>query len=103
MYVTSICSNLAWFVVCSDKTPSAKKRRSSSTQGIGSPSSMTTPLKPALTERQQLALLLQMTDPQKTPGQSVKIKVHVVEQYYFSAQSICKHLVTYSSLKYNLW
>ena len=55
---------------------------------------MTTPLKPALTERQQLALLLQMTDPQKTPGQSVKIKVHVVEQYYLDgSRDITEHNV----------
>ena len=43
-----------------------KRRRSSSTSGMASPTSR---FKPALTERQQLALLLQMTDPQKqSPG-----------------------------------
>lgn len=41
-------------------TSSAKRRRKSASGRVGSPL-----LKPALTERQQMALIMQMTDPQK--------------------------------------
>ena len=57
------------FFFCSDeeKPGSAKKRRKSASgtplSRVGSPG--TTPFKPAMTERQQMALLLQMTDPNK--------------------------------------
>ena len=53
-----------------DKTSSAKKRRrSTSLTSLASPSNL---FKPGLTERQQMAILLQMTDPQKqTPGHFV--------------------------------
>ena len=50
-----------------EKPGSAKKRRKSASgtplSRVGSPG--TTPFKPAMTERQQMALLLQMTDPNK--------------------------------------
>jgi hypothetical protein len=50
-----------------EKPGSAKKRRKSASgtplSRVGSPG--TTPFKPAMTERQQMALLLQLTDPNK--------------------------------------
>lgn len=50
-----------------DKPSSSKKRRrSTSLSSLASPSNL---FKPGLTERQQMAILIQMTDPQKqTPG-----------------------------------
>ena len=55
-----------------EKPSPAKRRRKSTSAGgiplsrVGSPGSL---LKPALTERQQMALLMQMTDPQKQEQQ----------------------------------
>lgn len=55
-----------------EKPGPAKRRRKSTSAGgiplsrVGSPGSL---LKPALTERQQMALLMQMTDPQKQEQQ----------------------------------
>lgn len=59
----------------SDKPSSAKKRRrSTSLTSLTSPSNL---FKPGLTERQQMAILLQMTDPQKqTPGHFVHEFAH---------------------------
>ena len=56
-----------------EKPGPAKRRRKSTSAGgiplsrVGSPGSL---LKPALTERQQMALLMQMTDPQKQEQQT---------------------------------
>lgn len=59
------------FFTDGEKSGSAKKRRKSASSTplgwSGSPGGGT-PLKPAMTERQQMALLLQMTDPQKQPS-----------------------------------
>ena len=56
-----------------EKPGSAKRRRKSTSASGGTPlSRVRSPgslLKPALTERQQMALLLQMTDPQKQQQQ----------------------------------
>ena len=72
------------FYVDGDKGGAAKKRRkhsSSDKSPLASPG-----MKPALTERQQLALVMQMTTPQRqeggrveaviTPGSSGKGKLH---------------------------
>ena len=54
------------------KPGSGKKRRKSTSSSlalskVGSPSTVFNPA--AMTERQQMAYLLQMTDPQKKPGE----------------------------------